>query len=213
MKYNEIKDFCQQQNVTLVAVSKTQPIDKIKELYNSGQRIFGENRPQELISKIPLMPSDCQWHIIGNLQTNKVKSILPFVDLIHSVSSVKLFHEIDKQANSLGIYTKVLLQVHIAEEESKSGFEADELLELISDNQLIDTENVSIVGLMGMATFTDNTDQVRSEFKGLHSLFQKIKTLNRFKNFSKLSMGMSGDYKIAIEEGATMVRIGSLLFQ
>ena len=213
MNYTGIKGFCEQKQVTLVAVSKTQPIDKINILYKSGQRIFGENRPQEILSKIPQMPIDCIWHIIGNLQSNKVKSILPFVDLIHSVSSLKLFQEITKQAEILGIQAKVLLQVHIAEEESKSGFEVEELLEYINNKQLIENKSISINGLMGMATFTENTDQIRSEFKGLNELFVKIQNLKVYNNFNTLSMGMSGDYQIAIEEGATMVRIGSLLFQ
>jgi pyridoxal phosphate enzyme (YggS family) len=187
----------------LVAVSKTHPPELIREAYDAGQRIFGENKVQEMVAKYEVLPKDIQWHLIGHLQTNKVKYIAPWVSLIHSVDSPKLAEEIDKQGKKAGRVIPCLLQVHIATEETKFGFDRVELLNFIKTFKPM---NVSIEGLMGMASLTDNTDQIRKEFKTLHDLFIEIG------NLKELSMGMSGDYKIAMEEGSTMVRIGTAIF-
>jgi PLP dependent protein len=194
--------------VTLVAVSKFHPAEAIKQVYDAGQHIFGENRVQELIEKKPLLPTDTQWHMIGTLQSNKVKYIAPFVSLIHSVDSPKLLAEIDKQAKKNNRVIDCLLEVHIAREESKSGFslqEAGDFLTVVSTHPT----HIKIKGLMGMATFTDDTQQVRNEFKSLATLYKKHQP---FLGFTHLSMGMSNDYQLAIEEGSNMVRIGSLIF-
>ena len=197
----------------LVAVSKTHPIEKITEAYEAGQRIFGENKVQEMIAKYEALPKDIQWHMIGHLQTNKVKFIAPFVSLIHSVDSEKLLSEINKQAEKAKRNISCLLQVHIAEEETKFGFDDHELLEFVQ-KKLASYSHVKIEGLMGMATFTENQDQIRREFKHLKKLFETTNALNLPANseMKELSMGMSADYKIAMEEGSTMVRIGSALF-
>jgi PLP dependent protein len=196
-------------NVTLVVVTKTQQAEKIMEVYDAGYKIFGENKVQELLEKYETLPKDIQWHLIGHLQTNKVKYIAPFVHLIHSVDSLKLLQEIDKQAlrNNRGI--DCLLQIHIAQEETKFGFDFNEAEQIINANQL---KNVSIVGLMGMATNTNNEEQIKSEFHSLKSFFDKLKSQTQNPLFQILSMGMSSDYKIAIKEGSTMVRIGSSIF-
>lgn len=194
-------------HVTLVAVSKTHPVEAIKRLYDEGQRIFGENKVQELISKQPLLPKDIQWHLIGHLQTNKVKYIAPFVSMIHSVDSLKLLREINKQALKANRVIDCLLQVHIAMEETKFGLSETELDEILSSEETRAFQNVRLLGLMGMATNTENETLIRNEFKKLKSLFDLQRS-----RFSVLSMGMSSDYKIAIEEGSTMIRIGSLLF-
>ncbi len=201
-------------NVTLVAVSKTKSVEEIKSLYDEGQRIFGENKVQELLLKKPLLPSDIEWHMIGNLQTNKIKQILPHTALIHSVSSFKLLQEIEKQSTNLNICSRILLQVHIAKEESKSGFSFSEIEGYFSSGDFKNLKNTSIHGLMGMATFTDNQQIVKKEFSELRELFDKISSnyFDQNPSFSTLSMGMSGDYKLAIECGSNMVRIGSLLF-
>jgi len=191
------------QNVDLVAVSKTRSNEQIKDLYERGQRLFGENRVPELVEKYNTLPKDIKWHLIGHLQTNKVKQIAAFVDLIHSVDSLKLLKEINKHAAKHGRVINVLLQIHIAEEEAKYGLVESEL----------DPIFVKVCGLMGMATYSNDEDKVASEFRILKNLFDKIsnhKSLNE--NFKIVSMGMSGDYKIAIKEGSNMVRIGSLLF-
>lgn len=203
-------------NTKLVAVSKTKPVESIQKLYDEGQRVFGENKVQEILAKKDLLPSDIEWHLIGHLQTNKVKQILPFVSMIHSVDSLKLLFEIEKNAEHLNSQIDVLLQIHIAEEESKFGLDKNELIEILeyytsSEEPL---KHIRIRGLMGMATNTDNETKIRSEFKNLKGLFDFVKNtylLNK-KDFTELSMGMSSDYKIAIEEGSTLVRIGSLLF-
>ena len=187
----------------LIAVSKTHPASLVQEAYDGGQRIFGENKVQEMVSKYEELPKDIQWHLIGHLQTNKVKYIAEWVSLIHSVDSVKLAEEIDKQGRKFGRVIPVLLQVYIAKEETKFGFDREELLSFLKNNNL---KNISIEGLMGMASNTDNIDQVREEFKGLHDLFNEIG------NLKELSMGMSGDYQIAMEEGSTLVRIGTAIF-
>ena len=197
-------------HVTLVAVSKTKPISDIMEAYNSGQRIFGENKIQEMTGKWETMPKDIQWHMIGHVQRNKVKYMAPYVTLVHGVDSYKLLTEIDKQAKNNNRKIDCLLQVHIAEEETKFGLDESELNEIITsikNNKLL---NIRVLGIMGMATFTQDENQVRKEFRHLKSLFGKIK--NTLPELSVLSMGMSGDYHIAIEEGSTMVRIGSRIF-
>lgn len=202
------------QGVVLVAISKTHPPETIMQAYNAGQRIFGENKVQEMISKYEAMPKDIQWHLVGHLQTNKVKYIAPFVQLIHSVDSHKLLKEIDKGAARNNRVIDCLLQMHIAEEETKFGLSHNELAELLSSDSLKQLRNVRIVGLMGMATFTDNLSQVRREFKGLANIFNKVKEefFSKDTHFNTLSMGMSGDYQIAIEEGANMIRVGSNIF-
>jgi len=202
------------QHVTLVAVSKTHPVEVIMEAYNSGHRIFGENKVQELVPKYEAMPKDIEWHLIGHLQSNKVKYIASFVSLIHSVDGLKLLEVIDKEAQKHNRVIDCLLQIHIASEETKFGLSADELEELLSSNDFKEMKNIRVVGLMGMATFTDNMAQVRMEFKFLSTLFKSVKA-KYFADkswFKELSMGMSSDYAAAVEEGSTMVRIGSNIF-
>jgi len=198
----------------LVVVTKTQPPDKIMEAYEAGHRIFGENRVQELIQKYEALPKDIEWHLIGHLQTNKVKYIAPFVSLIHSVDSLKLLIEINKQATKLQRVINCLLQVHIAKEETKFGLSIDELDELIETHTWGTSANICVKGLMGMATFTENKNKIREEFKSLFSTFNglRLKTLPDNVKMTELSMGMSSDYKIAVEEGSTIVRVGSAIF-
>ncbi len=198
----------------LVAVSKTKPAPIIMEAYNTGFRRFGENRVQELKEKHLELPGDIEWHMIGHLQTNKVKVIAPFVSMIHGVDSVKLATEINKQAIKNERVIPCLLQVHIAEEKSKYGFEPNYLLETITAGNFDGFNQLKISGLMGMATFTDNTDLIRREFRILKQLFDQINSLATPSNidFEELSMGMSSDYEIAIEEGSTLIRIGSNIF-
>jgi pyridoxal phosphate enzyme (YggS family) len=197
-------------NVVLVAVSKTQPNNAILEAYQTGQRIFGENKVQELVAKYESLPKDIEWHMIGHLQTNKVKFIAPFVHLIHGIDSFKLLAEVNKHAQSNHRIINVLLQVFIAKEETKFGFSEEEIIGLLNSKAFQELKNIKVVGLMGMATNTDNKQQIRNEFKTLKQLFVKLQTLN-FKP-QTLSMGMSSDYKIAIEEGSTMIRVGSSIF-
>ncbi len=203
---NELKE----KNVALVAVSKTKPAKVLMELYQRGQKDFGENFVQELLQKEKELPKDIRWHFIGHLQTNKVKQIAPFIHLIHSVDSFKLLTEINKQAEKNDSVIDCLLQIYIATEETKFGLNEEELNSIIQQFDNSQMKNVRIVGLMGMASFTDDENKIRKEFKHLKSLFDKFSIVNS--QFSILSMGMSSDYKIAIEEGSTMVRIGSLLF-
>ena len=213
--YKQIYDELQKKNVTLVAVSKTKPAEEILELYKAGQKDFGENYVQELVDKYEQLPKDIRWHFIGHLQSNKVKYIAPFVSLIQGVDSKKLLTEIDKQGRKNNRVIDCLLQVHIAKEETKFGFDEDELHELLNTNftNYTNYKNVRIRGLMGMASFTDDINIVRNEFKCLKSLFDKYSALPVANcQLTILSMGMSSDYKIAIEEGSNMVRIGSLLF-
>lgn len=216
-KYRNIIDELGQK-VTLVAVSKTKSIEDIKELYDLGQRDFGENYVQELVDKQSQLPNDIRWHFIGHLQSNKVKYIAPFVHLIHGVDSLKLLSEINKQALKFKRVIDVLLQVHIAQEETKFGLDEAELNSIINELENLKMENVQICGLMGMASFTENMNKVRNEFHYLKTIFDKYATLStgpelvEGRQLSTLSMGMSSDYKIAIEEGSTLVRIGSLLF-
>jgi len=190
--------------ITLVAVSKTKPISDIEQAYNSGQLIFGENKVKELVEKHEKLPKDIQWQMIGHLQTNKVKYIAPFVNLIHAVDSEKLLKEIDKRARQNDRIIDCLLQVHIATESTKFGFLENELEEIIK--KLENYKNVNIIGFMGMATFTDNKNQIKEEFSFLSTIYKQHKQMNT------LSMGMSGDYKIAISCGSNMIRIGSTIF-
>ena len=195
-------------NFTLIAVSKTKPISLIQEAYETGQRDFGENKVQELTEKQEALPSDIRWHMIGHLQRNKVKYIAPFVHLIHGVDSLRLLKEINKQGAKINRCIPILLQVHISQEDTKFGFDSDELKEAIIECNVL--EWVKPCGLMGMATFTSDTDQVRREFQSLKGLFDEY--LSDFGEHPTLSMGMSGDYQIAIDQGSTMIRIGSSLF-
>lgn len=200
-------------NVTLIAVSKTKPVEDILELYHLGQRDFGENYVQEMVDKQAQLPNDIRWHFIGHLQSNKVKYIAPFVHLIHGVDSLKLLQEINKQAVKNNRVINCLLQVYIAKEETKFGFDEKELSNLMENMETGKLSNILVAGFMGMASFSDDMELVRNEFKNLKRLFDRYAqppTVNH--QLSILSMGMSSDYKIAIEEGSTMVRIGSLLF-
>jgi PLP dependent protein len=198
------------ENVTLVAVSKTKPNEAILEAYQTGQRIFGENKVQELTDKFESLPKDIEWHMIGHLQSNKVKYIAPFVSLIHGVDSFKLLQEINKRALQNNRKINCLLQIHIAEEETKFGFDSTEVTELIESEKFKGLQNVNVIGLMGMATFTENENQVRKEFESLNHLYNSLSS--QHPSFNTLSMGMSGDYQIAIDCGSTMVRVGSSIF-
>lgn len=214
--YKKISEQLQQTNTTLVAVSKTKPVADIQALYDLGQRDFGENYVQELVDKQAQLPKDIRWHYIGHLQSNKVKYIAPFVHLIHAVDSFKLLQEINKQAAKNNRVIDVLLQMYIAQEETKFGMDSHEILTLLEyyEAQKAQLQNVRICGLMGMASFTDNKQQLRKEFQQLKNSFENLKRSNFLfqEQFKILSIGMSSDYKIAIEEGSTIVRIGSLLF-
>jgi PLP dependent protein len=202
-------------HVALVAVSKTKSVEEIRELYELGQRDFGENYVQELVEKEKQLPKDIRWHFIGHLQSNKVKQIAPFIHLVQGVDSLKLLEEINKQARKIKRIIECLLQIHIAQEETKFGLDEKELKQLIgtNSNQLHELTNIKIVGLMGMASFTNDMDKVRREFKYLKSVFDHVvKLQTKTFQMQTLSMGMSSDYSIAIEEGSNMVRIGSLIF-
>lgn len=196
--------------VTLIAVSKTKPIELIKEAYEAGQRDFGENYIQELEDKYKQLPADIHWHFIGHLQSNKVKYIAPFVYLIHGIDSLKLLQEINKQALKNSRTINCLLQIYIAKEETKFGFSFEECEDLFQSGEIEKLKNIHAVGFMGMASNTNNEPQIRNEFRSLKNFFEKFKAQHSSLNI--LSMGMSGDYKIAIEEGSTMIRIGSLIF-
>lgn len=200
-------------NVTLVAVSKTKPIEDLQEAYDAGQRVFGENKAQEMTSKYEALPKDIQWHMIGHLQRNKVKYIAPYVSLIHSVDSVRLLKEIDKEAKKNNRIIDCLLQIYIAKEESKFGLDETEAIDLI-ENILPELKNIQLVGLMGMATNTENNKTIENEFKELDKFFKYLKNnqLKTSSNFQILSMGMSGDYSLAISCGSNMIRIGSAIF-
>jgi len=201
------------QEVTLVAVSKTKPVSELMEAYNAGQRILGENKVQEMVEKYETMPKDIQWHMIGHLQRNKVKYMAKFVNLIHTVDSLKLLKEINKQAKNYDRVINCLLQIKIAEEDSKFGMSAKEAKEIMTSESFSELKNICITGIMGMATFTDDETQVRQEFKRLKSFFEEFKTIESNNCQLKIvSMGMSGDYEIAIKEGSNMVRIGSRIF-
>ncbi|MDB0603435.1 YggS family pyridoxal phosphate-dependent enzyme [Tenacibaculum maritimum] len=196
--------------VTLVAVSKTKPIADIQEAYNAGQRIFGENKIQEMVVKYDALPKDIQWHMIGHLQKNKVKHMAHFVDLIHGVDSFKTLKEINKQAEKHHRVIKCLLQARIAQEATKFGLSFNDIATLISSDEILALKNIKIVGFMGMATFTEDTTQIKNEFSSLNTLFDQLKLQHT--TLKILSIGMSGDYKIAIENGSNMVRIGSAIF-
>lgn len=198
----------------LVAVSKTKPVSDLEEAYAAGIRDFGENKVQELVEKADQLPGDIRWHMIGHLQRNKVKYIAPFIHLIHSVDSLRLLKQIDKEGKKIERVISCLLQVHIAKEETKYGWDEKELMDFLYGEEIKGMKNIQIVGLMGMATLTDNSETIRKEFKDLHRLFTQLKSqpLPEQVQLSELSMGMSGDYLIAQEEGSTMVRIGSAIF-
>lgn len=201
------------EHVTLVAVSKTKPVSDLIQAYEAGQRIFGENKIQEMTEKWEQMPKDIQWHMIGHVQSNKVKFMAPFVSLIHGVDSLKLLQEINKQALKNNRVIDCLLQMHIAEEETKFGLDENELNALISSSDFKEMKNIRILGLMGMATFTEDQNQIKKEFTHLKTIFDSIQKLEIENcNLNTISMGMSGDYKLAIECGSTMVRIGSSIF-
>lgn len=202
------------ENVTLVAVSKFHPKEAILEAYNAGQRIFGESRAQELLPKYKELPKDIEWHFIGSLQSNKVKEIAPFITLIHSIDSLKLLQEVNKQAEKQKRKISVLLEIYIAEEEAKHGFTPKECMDLFASNELHTLPYIQIAGLMGMATFTEDQTQIIHEFQTLHQLFEQLKSsyFSEEKSFNTLSMGMSQDYMLAIKEGSTMVRIGTDIF-
>jgi pyridoxal phosphate enzyme (YggS family) len=212
--YEALLKNLQKHGITLVAVSKTHPVERILELYQRGQRDFGENRVQELLEKAPHLPADIRWHLIGHLQTNKVRYIAPFIYMIHSVDSLRLLAEIEKQAAKAGRTIDCLLQFHIAEEETKFGLSEDEADALLQSQEYQAMRHVRICGVMGMATFTDNTDQVRAEFRHLRSIFERLRVryFAHAPHFREISMGMSSDWQIAVEEGSTIVRIGSLIF-
>lgn len=200
---------------TLVAVSKTKPVSDLMEAYEAGQRHFGENKIQEMTEKWETMPKDIHWHMIGHTQRNKVKYMAPYVHLIHSIDSARLLKEVNKQAVKNDRVIDCLLQIHIAEESTKFGFDDQELLDYLKTEEFKNLENIQIKGLMGMATFTDDESQVNREFAHLKALFDQIKSenlLNSRHNFTELSMGMTGDYKIALNNGSTVVRIGSAIF-
>ena len=210
---NEIK-LALPQGVALVAISKTHPVEVIMKAYNAGQRVFGENKVQEMVSKYELMPKDIEWHLVGHLQTNKVKYVAPFVSLIHSVDSLKLLAVINKEAEKFGRVIDCLLQMYIASEETKFGLSVEELEDILKSTEYKSLTSIRIVGLMGMASFTDNSEIVKTEFRNLSNTFSRIKGgfFNDSPSFKEISMGMSGDYKLAIGEGSTMVRIGSSIF-
>ncbi len=201
-------------HVTLVAVSKTKPVSDLMEAYNTGQRIFGENKIQEMTEKWEQMSKDIEWHMIGHVQTNKVKFMAEYVSLIHGVDSLKLLQEINKQAKKHNRVIDCLLQIHIAEEETKFGLDEEELNHILTSDDYNSLENIRIAGLMGMATFTENQNQIEKEFNHLKSIFDKLNTIPFTQNLQPniLSMGMSGDYQLAISCGSTMVRIGSSIF-
>ena len=201
-------------NVTLIAVSKTKPVSDLQEAYDAGQRIFGENKALEMRDKHQVLPEDIKWHFIGHLQTNKIKYIAPFVTLIHAIDSLSLLEAVNKEAVKNNRVIDCLLQFHIAQEDTKFGLDMEEAMALLESDSFKDLKNVNIVGVMGMATFTDDAAQVRNEFKNLKNIFDTLKE-NYFADkdsFKEISMGMSDDYPIAIEEGATMVRVGSKIF-
>jgi pyridoxal phosphate enzyme (YggS family) len=201
-------------SVKIVAVSKTKPVSDIMVAYQNGHKCFGENRVQELISKKDLLPSDIEWHLIGHLQSNKVKYIVPFISLIESVDSFNLLKIIDSEAEKTGRIVKCLLQIHIAKEETKYGFSIDEVNNMLESIDFRNLRNIVICGVMGMATLTDNMNTVRSEFRYLKNCFLTLKEIffSDHPHFTEISMGMSGDYRIAVEEGSTIVRIGSSIF-
>lgn len=211
---NSFRDKLSSHNCNLIAVSKKKPVQDIMEAYEAGQRDFGENKVQELIEKVPELPADIRWHMIGHLQRNKVKYLAPVVHMIHSVDSLRLLNEIEKQAEKAGRVIPCLLQVHIATEETKFGFSEEEIYELMSSESVKNFKWLKIAGLMGMATNTGDHNQIRREFQGLKLMFDKIKSqsLSDSIDMKELSIGMTSDFEIAIEEGSTLIRIGSAIF-
>lgn len=207
--YNEISE-----NVRLVAVSKTKPVEDILTAYHSGHKIFGENKVQELVQKFEVLPKDIEWHFIGHLQTNKVKYLVPFVALIHGIDSLKLLKAVNKEAKKNNCVVSCLLQFHIAEESTKFGFSLQEVKEMLQTDEYKALANVEICGVMGMATYTENNEQIRNEFKNLAEIFRTLKNeyFSASEKFSEISMGMSDDYRIALEEGSTIIRVGSKIF-
>jgi pyridoxal phosphate enzyme (YggS family) len=201
-------------NIDLVAVSKTKPASDIQEAYDAGQRIFGENRPQEMQEKAEQLPNDIEWHMVGHLQSNKVKYIAPFVSMIHSIDKLSTLKEINKRAKQNERVIEVLLQMHIAEEESKFGMDEEKLKAFLESEKLKNYDNIRIVGMMGMATFTDDEEKVKQEFDHLKEIFDRVKTeyFSDQEHFTVLSMGMSGDYPIGLKCGSNMVRVGSKIF-
>ena len=201
-------------NVTLVAVSKFHPAAALEEAYNAGQRVFGESRAQELTAKQKVLPGDIEWHFIGPLQSNKVKDIAPFIHTIHSIDSLKLLQEVNKQALKNSRVIRVLLEIHVAQEETKHGLSPNECRELLQNEQLAELRNIQICGLMGMATYTDDIALIEQEFHILHELFSELKAIYFIgnDNFAVLSMGMSHDYPVAIRQGSTMIRVGTSIF-
>jgi len=210
----EFKELLKDKNCKLVAVSKTKPVEMIKDAYDAGQLDFGENKVQELREKPDQLPKDIRWHMIGHLQTNKVKYIAPFIHLIHAVDSLKLLKEINKHALKNNRTIDCLLQIHIAQEEQKFGLTKESIQELLSSDAFKNLTNVRVIGLMGMATFTDDQDQIRTEFKTLKKIFDDVKRNFQTSNLEmkEISMGMSDDYPIAIDEGSTIIRVGSKIF-
>ncbi len=202
------------EGVNMIAVSKYQPNEHVMRLYESGQRVFGENKVQDLLAKKDLLPADIEWHFIGHLQTNKVKQIAPFIHLIQSVDSLKLLQEINKQGERNGRVIRCLLQFHVAEEETKFGFEYQEAVEMLASAEYAQLQNIEICGIMGMASNTERKDRIEKDFSQLQAYFKKIKTdyFAEKAYFSQLSMGMSSDYELALRYGATMIRLGSLIF-
>lgn len=198
--------------VKLIAVSKTYPASTVNEAYLAGQRVFGENKVQEMCEKYEQLPKDIEWHLIGHLQSNKVKYIAPFVYMIHSVDSLKLLQEINKQAQKNNRIIKCLLQIYIAQEDTKFGLSRDECLNILNSEEFKSLVNIEVVGFMGMASNTDNREQIKKEFHSLKNFFTEIKAQKSELKFTEISMGMSSDYPIAIEEGSTMIRVGSLIF-
>jgi len=209
--YHPLCLLCEQKKVTLVAVTKMQSDEDVQALYNIGHRIFGENKVQEIVRKQSHFPKDVEWHMIGHLQSNKVSDIAPFVALIHSVDSLKILQEIDRQAKKNNRIISVLLQMHIAQEEHKYGFTEEELRLFFEQSKWREFENVNIKGLMGMATYTEDKNQIQNEFERIATFFNQTKTI--MPSMDTLSIGMSGDYHLAIDSGSTMIRVGSLLFQ
>ncbi|WP_276346731.1 YggS family pyridoxal phosphate-dependent enzyme [Daejeonella sp. JGW-45] len=209
-----IKEELGNSEVKLIAVSKTKPVESIIEAYGTGQRIFGENMVQELVDKYEKLPKDIEWHLIGHLQSNKVKYIAPFISMIHSVDSIKLLQEINKQAVKNNRVIDCLLQIYIADEDTKYGLDFSEAIELLRSEEFAALKNIRIRGVMGIATLTDNQRMIREEFYELKTFFSGLKEtfFRRDSHFNEISMGMSGDYKIAIEQGSTMIRLGSTLF-
>jgi len=210
----ELKKETDRLKVKLIAVSKTKPNEEILEAYNAGQRVFGENQVQELVDKYEALPKDIEWHLIGHLQTNKVKYIAPFINLIHSVDSLKLLKEIDKQAQKNDRIIDCLLQVYIADEDTKFGLGFDEVIELLRSEEFAELKHVRIIGVMGIATNTESLKQIKDEFHELRVFFEGLKQsfFRKEDSFKEISMGMSSDYKIAIEQGSTMIRVGSTIF-